>query len=77
MEFKFTNEDHTLGSLLQSELLKHKDVTFGGYLVPHPLEKEIVVRIESMKDPRVVLKETIQDLIKKLDIMTDQVQKNL
>ena len=46
----FTNENHTLGNLLQQYLVaNHIDgaeepkITFAGYKVPHPLKKEMVV----------------------------------
>ena len=37
--FTFNKEDHTLGNLLRSQLLKSPHVTFAGYKVPHPLVK--------------------------------------
>ena len=39
------NETHTLGYLLQSYLEKHEDINFVGYNNPHPLKKNIIVRI--------------------------------
>jgi DNA-directed RNA polymerase subunit L/DNA-directed RNA polymerase alpha subunit len=48
-DFWFTDEDHTLGNLLQTWLDDNKIgkgvVTFAGYKVPHPLRNEIVLRI--------------------------------
>ena len=35
--FTFNKEDHTLGNLLRSQLLKSPHVRFAGYKVPHPL----------------------------------------
>ena len=45
--FLFKNENHTLGYLLQCELLNDESVTFAGYINEHPLEKEIKVRVSS------------------------------
>jgi DNA-directed RNA polymerase subunit L len=58
----FTNEDHTLGNLLQHYLIdnhvraegeaiaEEPRITFAGYKVPHPLKKEMVVRVGIPKD---------------------------
>lgn len=43
-DFWFTNEDHTLGNLLQTWISDHSDV-FVGYKVPHPLRPEMVLRL--------------------------------
>jgi DNA-directed RNA polymerase subunit L len=43
-DFWFTNEDHTLGNLLQTWISDHSDV-FVGYKVPHPLRPEMVLRV--------------------------------
>jgi DNA-directed RNA polymerase subunit L/DNA-directed RNA polymerase alpha subunit len=45
----FTEEDHTLGNLLQTWIDSNKigagDITFAGYKIPHPLRDEMVLRI--------------------------------
>lgn len=58
----FGNEDHTLGNLLQHYLVENHvraegepiaeepRITFAGYKVPHPLKKEMVVRVGIPKD---------------------------
>jgi DNA-directed RNA polymerase subunit L len=52
VDFVFKNEDHTLGNLLQHYLVeRHIEGTeeprlsYAGYKVPHPLKKEMVVRV--------------------------------
>jgi DNA-directed RNA polymerase subunit L len=35
------NEDHTIGNLLSRGLQLHKNISFGGYRVTHPLNKQI------------------------------------
>lgn len=39
------NEDHTLGTILHTELLKDEDVEFAGYRKHHPLEDNIELRV--------------------------------
>lgn len=66
----FANEDHTLGNLLQHYLVdnhvraegepvtEEPRITFSGYKVPHPLKKEMLVRVgipKDIKDPEVEL----------------------
>jgi DNA-directed RNA polymerase subunit L/DNA-directed RNA polymerase alpha subunit len=45
----FRGEDHTLGSMLQAWIVENTvsegDVDFAGYKIPHPLRKEMVVRL--------------------------------
>ena len=41
----FTGEDHTLGNLLRSTLIKNEKVEFCAYSVPHPSEPYMNVRI--------------------------------
>jgi DNA-directed RNA polymerase II subunit RPB3 len=48
-DFIFTEEDHTLGNLLQcwmdSNLVDAGEITYAGYKVPHPLKDEMLLRI--------------------------------
>lgn len=43
------NEDHTLGNLIQTwmdqNMMDSEEITFVGYKIPHPLRKELVIRI--------------------------------
>jgi DNA-directed RNA polymerase subunit D len=52
IDFIFSNEDHTLGNLLQNYLVEHHveggetpSITFAGYKVPHPLKAEMALRV--------------------------------
>jgi DNA-directed RNA polymerase II subunit RPB11 len=47
--FTFEGEDHTLGSLLQQELLENKKVEYAGYIDPHPFDKKIKLKIQTKK----------------------------
>ncbi|WVN85300.1 uncharacterized protein L203_100445 [Cryptococcus depauperatus CBS 7841] len=40
-------QDHTLGNMLRAQLLLDPTVMFAGYKVPHPLENDIVLKIQT------------------------------
>ncbi|TPX40851.1 DNA-directed RNA polymerase [Synchytrium endobioticum] len=40
-------EDHTIANLIKTQLLKDKRVLFAGYKIPHPLEYDVVMRIQT------------------------------
>ena len=42
----FAQEDHTLGNLLRHQLLKDPNVLFAGYKNPHPLDHNIILRVQ-------------------------------
>jgi DNA-directed RNA polymerase subunit L len=48
-DFVFQKQDHTLGNLLQTWIdqnyIDNGEVTFAGYMVPHPLRDEMVVTV--------------------------------
>ena len=66
--FTFNKEDHTLGELLRSRLLKDKRVIFSGYKVEHPLLPKFDLRVQTdgeITPKEAVLKacrDTVQDL---------------
>mmetsp|Transcript_20765 Transcript_20765/g.36968 ORF Transcript_20765/g.36968 Transcript_20765/m.36968 type:complete len:131 (+) Transcript_20765:39-431(+) len=45
--FKVNKEDHTLGNIARTHLLRNKNVTFAGYRIPHPLYYYITVKIRT------------------------------
>ncbi|KAF2352119.1 DNA-directed RNA polymerase RBP11-like dimerization domain [Trinorchestia longiramus] len=47
--FVIQDEDHTLGNALKHILLQDPAVVFGGYVVPHPMERRIQVRIQTVE----------------------------
>ena len=72
MEFIFKEEDHTLGNLLQQNLARRPEVKFAGYILPHPLEKKIKLKIESYNEDdseKIILKNTIKDILSFLDLL--------
>ncbi len=69
-EYKFVFEDsgHTIGNLLQKQLLKDPYVTFAGYTVPHPLETKMIIRvITSEKSPREIMSNAFNAILEQLD----------
>jgi DNA-directed RNA polymerase II subunit RPB11 len=45
--FTIAREDHTVGNLLRMELLRDPRVKFAGYKHPHPLDNDIILRVQS------------------------------
>ena len=64
--FLFKNENHTLGYLIQCELLNDPLVTFAGYINEHPLEKEIKIKVSS-GDPMKSFTDAVDRTISKLE----------
>jgi DNA-directed RNA polymerase II subunit RPB11 len=69
MDITFENQDHTIGNLLQQNLSIRPEVKFVGYIMPHPLEKLIKLRIETHEpgQERKILSDTIQNIVNELD----------
>ncbi|KAF8819599.1 Dna-directed Rna polymerase II RPB11A, partial [Cardiosporidium cionae] len=58
-------EDHTLGNILKTQLLKDPDVMFVGYRIPHPLENKLEVRLRtSSKEPLICMYEAAEEMKK-------------
>lgn len=68
MDVIIKNENHTLGSLLQTYLNKNKDVSFVGFQNPHPLINEIIIRIATDSE----LEEVIEEACSKIRITTNE-----
>lgn len=62
--FTLAREDHTLGNLLRMELLRDPRVRFAGYKHPHPLDNDILVRVQGSitLSPAVALEEAAKRL---------------
>ncbi len=73
-ELEINNEDHTVGNILTHGLQNHKNVTFAGYHMPHPLEKRVVVsyKLKSGK-----IKETIKQVVKDFIEVYNDIDKKL
>eukprot|EP01071_Lankesteria_metandrocarpae_P009432 Lankesteria_metandrocarpae@DN5195_c0_g1_i3.p3 len=48
--FHINLEDDTLGHILKIQLLRDSQVTFAGYIKPHPLENKIEMRVQTRED---------------------------
>ncbi|KAG2177291.1 hypothetical protein INT43_007948 [Umbelopsis isabellina] len=66
--FKIEREDHTLANMLRMQLLKDPRVLFAGYKVPHPLEHNFILKIQTAPDttPENALGDAITELIQEI-----------
>ncbi|XP_070323194.1 DNA-directed RNA polymerase II subunit RPB11-a-like [Odocoileus virginianus] len=71
--FTINKEDHTLGNIIKSQLLKDPQVLFAGYKVPHPLEHKIIIRVQTTPDysPQEAFTNAITDLISELSLLEE------
>lgn len=85
-DLKLTNEDHTLGNLIQSYVYKYfidndSELKYVGYDVPHPLEKNIIIRFaihnQDYPDEKniILIKEILFQTINNLVIVLDSLNK--
>ena len=69
-DFTFEDEDDTLGNLLQKYLFDDSNVEYVGYLIPHPMEIKMKIRIAlknnkfTEKECKEVLNNTLKKIIK-------------
>ncbi|WP_455364394.1 DNA-directed RNA polymerase subunit L [[Eubacterium] cellulosolvens] len=77
LKIEIEGEGHTLGNLLQQELLEDKKVEIAGYDVPHPLINSAIVYIRTLgrKSPRKSLQEALKRLQDKIDTFQENVEK--
>ncbi|GBE61850.1 RNA polymerase small protein [Babesia ovata] len=69
--FSIENEDHTLGNTLRTLLVEREDVVFAGYSVPHPMQPEVNIRIQTTGVPAVkVFGECLDELVEICDLLT-------
>ena len=47
--YSLQNEDHTLGNCLRYQLNKNPGVALAGYSVPHPMERKVNVRVQTIQ----------------------------
>ncbi|EPZ33935.1 RBP11-like subunits of RNA polymerase [Rozella allomycis CSF55] len=77
--FTIRLEDHTLGNLIRSELLKDPDVLFAGYRVPHPLvhNVELKLQVTNKTTPVDAMKKVIRKAIGDVVDLEDQLKKEM
>lgn len=75
MIFTLEKEDHTIGNLLRAAVLKHPEVTFAAYRVPHPLFANIELRIQTTGkiSPKEALVDVIHQLLAKIASLKNNV----
>ena len=70
-------EDHTLGNILRMDMIEDPRVTFVGYRVPHPLNTNIEIRVQTDKPtypPSVALTESCSRIMKLCKELSDDIQ---
>ncbi|RUO96736.1 hypothetical protein BC936DRAFT_141539 [Jimgerdemannia flammicorona] len=74
--FMIEREDHTLGNMLRMQLLKDPRVLFAGYKVPHPLEHNFMVRIQTIPgcSPGVALGDAVTELIQEIGALKNKLE---
>ncbi|EDV21726.1 DNA-directed RNA polymerase II subunit RPB11 [Trichoplax sp. H2] len=72
--FTIAKEDHTLGNIIRAQLLKDPQVIFAGYKVPHPLEYDVVIRVQTTSNysPEEAFSNALTDLISELNVLDDR-----
>ncbi|KAG5187752.1 putative DNA-directed RNA polymerase II 13.6 kDa polypeptide [Tribonema minus] len=72
--FIIKKEDHTLGNLIRMQLLQDRQVRFAGYLMPHPLENIMRVKVQTNGEvtPMDALSTAIEDLTSEVDNLTQR-----
>ncbi|KAL3314936.1 DNA-directed RNA polymerase II subunit RPB11-a [Cichlidogyrus casuarinus] len=72
--FTINREDHTIGNMITTQLLKDPRVLFAGYKNPHPLEHRIVIRVQTVSSvtPLQVFSSAIKDLISEISNIDEQ-----
>lgn len=73
-KFIIRKEDHTIGNMLRMQLLKNRDVIFAGYKVPHPLEHNLVIKVQTTSSitPIRAMQRAIMELNNDLGIVKDR-----
>ncbi|KAJ5312304.1 hypothetical protein PENANT_c011G00837 [Penicillium antarcticum] len=75
--FTFHKEDHTLGNMLRTRLLKTPHVIFAAYKVPHPLTPNFLLRVQTDGEiaPRQAVINACHALIKDCGILSREFTK--
>ncbi|KAI1920963.1 RNA polymerase subunit AC19 [Ophidiomyces ophidiicola] len=71
--FEFEGEDHTLGNILRYTIMKNPEVEFCGYVLPHPSEFKMNLRIQTYDSTNVfeALHKGFDDLMNLCDVVTE------
>ena len=71
--FKIQKEDHTIGDLIQTKLLKEPNVIYSGYKQIHPLEHYIILKIitNGFISPIEAFDKVLKDLYIKFSVLEE------
>lgn len=59
------NQDHTMGNLIMEGLLKHENIQYATYRMPHPLERKIILQYKVIKGEfKKIFKDMTEDYTK-------------
>jgi len=77
-EFEINDENDTLGNLLSSYLLENDTVFYSGYIIKHPLNKKIELKIKlknenNLENIILTIKKINSDIVKLLEKMIQKV----
>lgn len=76
LHLELTNEDHTLGNIINDFLQDHKDVLFSGISKPSLLIDTMVITLKTVKkNPLIPIIDTIDYLVKLFDNIQSQIKK--
>lgn len=77
--FTINKEDHTIGNMIKSQLLKDPNVIFAGYKNPHPLENKIIIIIQTISDytPIDAINNAFSNLISELSIIENKFKESI
>lgn len=72
-------EDHTIGNMLRMQLLRDDNVLFAAYRVPHPLEHNLEIRIQTNESstPFTALYSALTALITQFSSLTRSFKKQV
>merc|ERR1712227_520747 len=77
--FTLNREDHTLGNILKTQLLRDPKVLFAGYKNPHPLENRVIIRVQTTPDytPQEAFTNAITDLLSELSLLEERFKQQM
>ena len=77
--YSLQNEDHTLGNCLRYQLNKNPGVLVAGYSVPHPMERKVNVRVQTVAPVTAdgAMREALLDVVSVCEHVTETFEEAL
>lgn len=74
--FVIEREDHTVGNIVRMQLHRDPEVIFAGYKVPHPLEYQMLIKVQTKGavEPPGALQQALTELETELASIGEQFQ---